>query len=65
MIKKSKQCVINIPTADMLNTIIDIGNCSGANTDKFARFKLTPQAGTHVKAPLIKECYANFECQVT
>jgi flavin reductase (DIM6/NTAB) family NADH-FMN oxidoreductase RutF len=64
LIKKSKECVINIPTTNLINEIVGIGNCSGADTDKFKKFKLTPEPGELVKAPLIKECYANFECKV-
>jgi flavin reductase (DIM6/NTAB) family NADH-FMN oxidoreductase RutF len=43
---------------------VGIGTCSGAETDKFAKFGLTPVRGKHVKAPLIKECLANIECRV-
>lgn len=64
MIRKSKECVINIPTDDLIDTIIGIGNCSGAEVDKFNEFGLTPEKAGKVKAPLIKECYANFECKV-
>jgi flavin reductase (DIM6/NTAB) family NADH-FMN oxidoreductase RutF len=64
MIRKSKECVINIPTADMISTIIGIGNSSGSDMDKFKKFKLTAEDAEKVKAPLIKECYANFECKV-
>lgn len=64
MVRKSKECVINIPTYDMLDEIIGIGNCSGKNMDKFRKFGLTPDPAEKVKAPLIKECYANFECKV-
>lgn len=64
MIRKSKECVINIPTADMIDTIVGIGNCSGNEVDKFEHFGLTAQKAKHVKAPLIKECYANIECKL-
>jgi flavin reductase (DIM6/NTAB) family NADH-FMN oxidoreductase RutF len=64
MIKKSKECVINIPTVDIAKTVVEIGNCSGSEVDKFEKFKLTPIKGDKVKAPLIKECYANFECKL-
>ncbi len=37
---------------------------TGAEIDKFVEFKLTPVPGTKVKAPRIKECYANFECKL-
>jgi len=64
LIKKSKACVINIPTVDLANAVAGIGNCSGEAVNKFEQFKLTAQAASKVKAPMIKECYANFECKV-
>ena len=64
-LRKTKECVISIPTIDMLNKVVGIGTCSGADTDKFSKFKLTPVKGRIVKAPLIKECLANIECKVT
>lgn len=64
MIKKSKECIINVPTLDIASTVVKIGNCSGRDVDKFEKFKLTPLPGKFVKAPLIKECYANFECKL-
>jgi flavin reductase (DIM6/NTAB) family NADH-FMN oxidoreductase RutF len=63
-LRKTKECVISIPTVDMLDKVVGIGTCSGADTDKFAKFKLTPVKGRIVKAPLIKECLANIECKV-
>lgn len=63
-LRKTKECVISIPTVDMLDTVVGIGTCSGADTDKFAKFKLTPVKGREVNAPLIKECFANIECKV-
>jgi flavin reductase (DIM6/NTAB) family NADH-FMN oxidoreductase RutF len=64
MVVGSGECVINIPTADMLEQVIGIGNCSGADADKFERFGLTAQPGGEVAAPLIAECYASFECRL-
>jgi flavin reductase (DIM6/NTAB) family NADH-FMN oxidoreductase RutF len=63
-LRKTKECVIAIPTVDMLDKVVGIGTCTGADTDKFAKFKLTPVEGKKVKAPLIKECLANIECNV-
>lgn len=64
LIRRSKQCVINVPTVDLAATVAKIGNCSGADTDKFAKFKLTAEEGEEVKAPLIAECHANLECKL-
>lgn len=64
LVRRSKQCTINLPTADLLDTVVGIGNSSGAQLDKFAHFGLTAVAGTHVDAPSIAECYASFECRL-
>lgn len=64
LIEKSGECVINIPTLDLAETVVGIGNCSGADVDKFERFSLTPQKAAEINVPLIKECYANFECRI-
>jgi len=63
-LRKNRECIIAIPTVDMLDKVVGIGTCSGADTDKFAKFKLTPVQGQFVKPPLIKECLANIECKV-
>lgn len=64
MIDRSRQCVINIPTVDLADKVVGIGNCSGAEVDKFKKFRLTAQKADKVKAPLIAECYANLECKL-
>ena len=64
LVRKSKECVINIPTVDLASTVVAIGNSSGRDLDKFEAFKLTPVEGDLVNAPLIKECYANLECKL-
>lgn len=61
---KTKECVISIPSVDLIDRVIGVGTCSGADTDKFATFGLTPVKGKHVRSPLIKECLANIECKV-
>jgi flavin reductase (DIM6/NTAB) family NADH-FMN oxidoreductase RutF len=64
LLRQSKECVINLPTDDLAPKVVRIGNSSGSDIDKFARFGLTPVAAAKVKAPLIQECYANFECKL-
>ena len=63
-LEKTRECVIAIPTVDLLDTVVGIGTCSGADTDKFARFGLTAVPARHIGAPLIGECLANIECRV-
>ena len=64
MIRKAKECVINIPTVDLVEHVVGIGNSTGGKLDKFKEFGLTAVAADKVSAPLIKECYANFECRL-
>lgn len=64
LIRRSKECVINIPTFDLIDTVIGVGNAHGGKGDKFEEFGLTPVRASKVDAPLIAECYANFECQL-
>ena len=64
LVRKSRECVINLPTTALTDTVIGIGNTTGAEFDKFEHFGLTAQPAEHVKAPLIAECHANFECRL-
>jgi flavin reductase (DIM6/NTAB) family NADH-FMN oxidoreductase RutF len=64
LVRRSRQCVINLPTVDLASTVVKIGNSSGRDIDKFSEFGLTSKPGTDVRAPLIDECYANFECRI-
>ena len=64
ILKKTGECVINIPTLELAAKTVRVGNTSGRKIDKFKAFRLTPVAASRVKAPLIDECYANLECQV-
>lgn len=63
-LKKTKECVINIPTVKLAKQVVGCGNTSGEDLDKFKEFHLTPLPASIVGAPLIKECYANLECKV-
>jgi flavin reductase (DIM6/NTAB) family NADH-FMN oxidoreductase RutF len=63
-LRKTRECVIAIPPVDLLDRVVGIGTCSGADTDKFAKFQLTALPSKIVKAPLIAECLANIECKV-
>lgn len=64
LIRRSGECVINIPASDMLDRVVDIGNCSGAQVDKFERFGLATAPAEQVEAPLLAQCFANLECRL-
>ena len=64
ILRKTKECVINIPTVELARQVIGCGNTSGRNIDKFRKFGLTSSAASQIKAPLIDECFASLECRV-
>jgi flavin reductase (DIM6/NTAB) family NADH-FMN oxidoreductase RutF len=64
LIRKSGECVINLPTTKLTSVVVGVGNTTGAEIDKFLEFGLTADEAEEVGAPLIRECHANFECRI-
>lgn len=64
LIRQSRECVINLPTTALTDTVVGIGNTTGAEIDKFRQFGLTAEEARDVGAPLIRECHASFECRL-
>ena len=60
--RRCTECVINVPTVELLDQVVAVGNSHGKVLDKFAEFGLTARSAKKVGAPLIDECYASFEC---
>lgn len=61
---KTRECVLSIPSVEMLDTVMGIGGCSGASVNKFNRFHLKAVEGQFVQAPLIEQSYGNIECEI-
>ncbi len=59
-----KECVVNIVTADMLETALDVGTCSGRDSDKFGKFDIETHDASRVDVPLLSGCWAQVECRV-
>lgn len=64
LLRASRECVLNIPTAELAKQVVGCGNCSGADVDKFSRFGLSRSPAEQVAAPLLDDCYASLECRV-
>ena len=64
LLRATRQCVLNIPTAELAVKVVGCGNSSGRPADKFALFQFTSVAASCVDAPLIAERYANLECRI-
>ncbi len=63
-LRATRQCVIAIPAHRLARKVVQVGNSSGRDLDKFAAFGLTPVPAHRVAAPLIAECFANLECRI-
>lgn len=63
-LRKSKESVIAIPSVEIADLVVKIGNCSGRDVDKFAAFGLAAKKAERVAAPLLPQCFANLECRV-
>ena len=63
-LQATKECVIAVPAVALARKVVQIGNSSGRDTDKFKAFGLTPLPAERVAAPLISECFANLECKI-
>jgi len=63
-LRATGECVIAIPARKLAAKVVNVGNVSGRDIDKFSAFGLTPVPAARVAPPLIAECFANLECQV-
>lgn len=64
MLRASGECVLNVPTSDMVDTVAHVGNCSGGTVDKFAQFDLRKGQAAAVDAPILPQCHAHIECRL-
>ena len=70
-LKEQRQCVLAVPSVEMGELVLDIGNCSKNDEDlkkssKWDRFGLDALPAEKVKAPLVGGAHviANIECVV-
>jgi flavin reductase (DIM6/NTAB) family NADH-FMN oxidoreductase RutF len=63
-LRATGECVIAIPAVKLAPKVVKVGNVSGSDIDKFAKFGLMPVPAERVAAPLIAECFINLECKV-
>ena len=64
LITATREYVVNLPTAAMVEAVDLCGTISGRDVDKFAEFGLTPVPAEKVRPPLIAECPVSIECRV-
>jgi len=64
MLKRSEECVLNIPSRPMLEQVLKCGRVSGADVDKVREANLVLESAQRVSAPWIEGCLAYLECAV-
>ena len=64
LVSATREYVVNLPTAAMVEVVDRCGSFSGRDVDKFAELGLTAAPAESVRPPLIAECPINVECRV-
>ena len=63
-ILRTKECCLNVPAFDMVETVVGVGTVHGSECDKFNAFGLDRAKAKKVKAPVITNCLAAIECKL-
>lgn len=63
-IKESGECVINLPTRDMVKFVDFVGVRSGRKVDKLKHFGYKLNKGEAISTPSIDKCPVALECKV-
>ena len=61
---EARECVLAIPTVDLIDKVIGVGTTSGQETDKFKTFDIARAPARRVRPPLLSDCLGNVECRV-
>ena len=64
LIRKTKQFVIAFPSEKMAAATLYAGTHHGHKTDKIREAGFAVQKASKIKAPLIRDAVANFECRL-
>ena len=64
LINESKEFGLNVPSIELIQSVIKVGSTHSDELDKFTKAGLTRMDAKKIKAPLITECFLNVECQV-
>jgi len=63
-LKKTKACVLNFPSSDILDLCSKTIRNNQWETDEITASGLTAEKASKVNAPRIKECFLNIECKL-
>ena len=63
-ILRTKECCLNVPAFDLVETVVGVGTVHGSECNKFDVFKLNRAKSKKVKSPIITNCLAAIECKL-
>ena len=64
LIVESGEFVVNFMPYESGELVALVGGCSGAEVDKLKAFKMAAQPGSKVKAPVLDDAIAAYECRL-
>jgi flavin reductase (DIM6/NTAB) family NADH-FMN oxidoreductase RutF len=64
LIDRSHELALSIPSSEIADLVLSVGKTTGAEIDKFDRFKIRTFPAKKVGAPLIDGCLGWLECRV-
>ena len=64
LIEASGEFVLSVPCAAQIEMVVGVGNSTGRELDKFARWNIATEPASLVAAPLIQGCVAWLECRI-
>jgi flavin reductase (DIM6/NTAB) family NADH-FMN oxidoreductase RutF len=59
MLKRSEECVLNIPARPLAEQVIKCGRLSGREVDKIKQLNLRLESGRRIEAPWVDGCLAH------
>jgi flavin reductase (DIM6/NTAB) family NADH-FMN oxidoreductase RutF len=64
LINETKEFGLNVPSRELMDSILKAGTTHSDEVDKFKEGGFTPMPAEHISAPLIAQCFMNIECKV-
>lgn len=65
LIAETGEFVVNFMPAEQGELVALVASCSGREVDKFPAFQIAAHPGSQVKAPVLEQAFAAYECRVT
>ena len=64
LISETGEFVVNFMPKERNDLVATVAGCSGRDVDKFRSFKIAASQGSRVKAQVLEDAFAAFECRV-